>query len=194
MACCMIELHLCEPTQMPLFSPLKLYISRSGVSGLFFDLCLVTVIILAFADWLNVRQSHGLAGPSQMVSRIGSVELVKPWKTSPYIVLSDSSKQAWRFSCYGPYQKQYWCDSFDFTAVAHQTDVEILAFDGLVYEVRAGGKAMLPYDLQAQRFQVALSDGPSNLMLAFSFLMVCILILSIRWRLKNVGRLLPGNT
>jgi hypothetical protein len=178
---------------MPLLSPFKLYISRSGVSGVFVDLCLVTATILSFTDWLDVRQSQGLAGPSQTISYIGSIEMVKPWKTSPYIVLSDSSKRAWKFSCYGPHKNKYWCDSLDFTALAHQTDVEILGLNGLVYEVRTGGKTVLPYDLQVQRFQAALSDGPSNSKLVLSFFVVCILILSIRLRLKDARRLLPGN-
>lgn len=191
--CCMIIRRLHQASLMPLMSLLKLYIYRSRVSALFIDICFVAVAILAFADWLNVRQSQGLARLSQTVSYIGRVELVKPWKTSPYIVQSDSSKRVSRFSCFGPYQKQYWCDSFDFSAIAHQADVEILALDGLVYEVRAGGKTLLSYDLQVQRFQAALSDGPSNVKLAFSFLMICILILSIRSRLKNAKRLLPRN-
>lgn len=190
----MINRRRYQATPIPLLSPLKRYLSRSRVCGLFIDICFATVAILALVDWLDERQSQVLAGPSQTISYIGKVELVKPWKTSPYIVLSDSSKRAWQFSCYGPYRKRYWCDSFDFVVLANQTDVEILALEGLVYEVRVGGKTLLPYHSQIQRFQAALSEGPSNLKLAFSFLVICVLIVAIRSRLRNVAPPIPGST
>lgn len=156
--------------------------------SLLFDFCIVSIAILAFVDWFSARESRDLVSASQTISYIGKVKLIKPWKTSPYIVLTDSSKRDWRFSCYGPYQNQYWCDSFDFIAVGNQVDVEILAVDRLVYEVRAAGKTLLSYDVQIQRFRAAQSEGPSNLKLAFSAFAVLILALSIRSRIKHVER------
>lgn len=193
-ACCMI-CH-CFPKAMPMSfkSSLNLYISRSRFIGLIFDFCLVIIAILAFVDWFNMRRPPELAAYSEIVRYVGKVELIRPWKTSPYVALKGSSDLDLRFSCYGPYQNQYWCNTLDFAAIANRTDVEILAFEGLVYEVRAGGRILLPYDLQVRRFQSAMSSGPSNLKLAFSLFSVLTLVLSIRSRYKKAEHLYPGQT
>jgi hypothetical protein len=165
-------------------SLIKTYFARSGVIGVFIDILLVTVVAIALLGWLDSHKPRELVSSTQTVLHVGKVELVKPWKTSPYVVLTDSSKQQWRFSCYGPYKREYWCGSVDFDGFAGKNDIELSSFDDLVYEIRVGGTPLLTFDSQLQRFRAAVSEGPSILGLMFALIVLGIQILWIRARLK----------
>ena len=166
-------------------SVFKLYLSRSGFLGLIVDLSFVIIALLSLADWQTMRSPVELAKISDLVSYSGKAELKKPWKTAPYIAFRDDSGPERRFSCFGPYQRQYWCDSVDLIASGNQVEIEVKGLDDLVYELNAAGKTLLPFDLQVQRFQKAISEGPSNVRLYFSMLMICLLIISVRSRIQK---------
>lgn len=163
----------------------KLYLFHSGFFGLIFDFCLVSIALLALADWQATRSPVELADVSELVSYSGKVELKRPWKTDPYIVFQAPSGQSIRFSCFGPYRRQYWCDSVDINAAENHSEVKLMAADDLVYEIEIAGKPLLTYDQQVHRFQLAISEGPSNVKLFFSFFITCLLAISVRSRIKK---------
>lgn len=163
----------------------KLYLTRSGFLGLIVDLSFIIIALLSLADWQTMRTPVELANISDMVSYSGKAELKKPWKTAPYIAFRDASGLERRFSCFGPYHRQYWCDSVDLADLGNYVDIEIKGLDDLVYELNAAGKTLVPFDQQIQRFQKAISEGPSNLRLYFSLLMICLLVISVRFRIQK---------
>lgn len=166
-------------------SVFKLYLSRSGFLGLIIDLSFVIIALLSLADWQTMRSPIELAKISDLVSYSGKAELKKPWKTAPYIAFRDTSGLERRFSCFGPYQRQYWCDSIDLFASGNQVEIDVKGLDDLVYELNAAGKTLLPFDLQVQRFQKAISEGPSNVRLYFSLFMIFLLVISVRSRIQK---------
>jgi hypothetical protein len=172
-------------TQMQARTVFKIYLTRSGFLGLIVDLSFVVIALLSLADWQTMRGPVELAKVSDLVSYSGKAELKKPWKTAPYIAFRDAAGLERRFSCFGPYQRQYWCDSVGLIASENQVEIEIKGLDDLVYELNAAGKTLVPYDLQVQRFQKAISAGPSNVRLYFSLLMICLLIISVRSRIQK---------
>lgn len=172
-------------TQMQARTVFKIYLTRSGFLGLIVDLSFVVIALLSLADWQTMRGPVELAKVSDLVSYSGKAELKKPWKTAPYIAFRDAVGLERRFSCFGPYQRQYWCDSVGLIASENQVEIEIKGLDDLVYELNAAGKSLVPYDLQVQRFQKAISEGPNNVRLYFSLLMICLLVISVRSRIQK---------
>ncbi len=166
-------------------SGFKLYLTRSGFFGLIVDVGFVAIALLSIFDWQTMRIPVKLANIADLVSYSGKAELKKPWKTAPYIAFQDRSGLERRFSCFGPYHRQYWCDSVDLFDSGSHVEIEIKALDDLVYELSTAGKTLLPYDVQIQRFHKAILEGPSNVGLYFSLLIVCLLIFSVRFRMKK---------
>jgi hypothetical protein len=69
--------------------------------------------IVLFVTWTREQTStFSMVTFDQLEINSGSLELIKPWKTSPFLVLRNGEKTL-RFSCFGPYNRSYWCGDID---------------------------------------------------------------------------------
>ncbi|MBL8000165.1 MAG: hypothetical protein JNL32_16200 [Candidatus Kapabacteria bacterium] len=101
----------------------------------------------------------------QLEINSGTLELIKPWKTSPFLVLRNGEKTL-RFSCFGPYNRTYWCGDIDnnnnlrdreWTIKSSSTSTGGLAY---VYEITFNAEVVIPYSKQRERFSNASNLGP----------------------------------
>ena len=117
--------------------------------------------IVLFVTWTREQTSTFSMVPfDQLEINSGSLELIKPWKTSPFLVLRNGEKKL-RFSCFGPYNRSYWCGDIDsnshlknggWTIKSSSTSTGSLAY---VYEISFNTEVVIPYSKQWERFSYA---------------------------------------
>ena len=122
--------------------------------------------IILFVPWTREQTSTFSMVPfDQLEINSGSLELIKPWKTSPSLVLRSGEKTL-RFSCFGPYNRSYWCGDIDnnnnlrdreWTIKSSSTSTGGLAY---VYEITFNAEVVIPYSKQTERFSNASNLGP----------------------------------
>lgn len=130
--------------------------------------CLAAVLLVTWAE--EQTTTFSMVPFDKLEINSGSLELVKPWKTSPYLVLSNGER-ALRFSCFGPYNRVYWCGDIDsnnrltdgeWTIKSSSTSTGELAY---VYEISFNAEVVIPYSKQRERFLYASNLGPNYLQL-----------------------------
>ena len=125
-----------------------------------------SLAIVLFVMWTREQTSTFSMVPfDQLEINSGTLELIKPWKTSPFLVLRNGEKTL-RFSCFGPYNRTYWCGDIDnnnnlrdkeWTIKSSSTSTGGLAY---VYEITFNAEVVIPYSKQRERFSNASNLGP----------------------------------
>jgi hypothetical protein len=142
-------------------------------------LCAATLIIFGWVGEQNNEFNPVLYKDLEV--NVGKIELIKPWKTTPYIVLNENGRDL-IFSCYGPYKRNYWCADID-SPKAMNGDVYTIKSNSsnnsnnkYVYEISSNGETIVDFDKQVQRFSDAISQGPAYIKLMAAIFIVFIAI------------------
>ena len=148
-------------------------LSFRGLIGL----AVLLASLLMLVSWIdNQDETFYLTPFSETEISIGKLELVKPWKTSPYILL-DTTSGAVKLSCYGPFKRNYWCGDIEKTGVdpgaiylirsSRPTRSGVL----YVYEISSKNGVIVDFEKQSTRFLDANMAGPSYIQIFASILL-----------------------
>jgi len=144
-------------------------------------------LIAGYAFYIWISEQSAVCRDPKMADLTwlsGRVQLTKPWKTSPYLVLEQQDGVRQEFSCTGPFGNGYWCSEIE-APVSHRPSCTIgtngvLARNRLlVIAMHCEGRTLVEFATQVKHYAEDYREGPSasHLLLALGALTLAIGVL-----------------